>query len=384
MFRQLRSIVESTRGIVRDFEPLTVDGHGAVELVRLFGQLEHLAAAGKAYAAKRVDDTGAFRRSGERSGAHWLATTTGMTVGAAVRAIQTAQALGDLDETDEAFRDGALSETQASEIAAAAQKDPSSQRRLIETAKRGTVKRLKDRCRRVRASAEADDAAWAKRLHDARQLRQWTDADGAPNGMWRMAPDKGAEVKAAIDAETDLIFREARAAGCRDARDAYAADALHALVTRGPRKRTSATLVADEAAIVRGYVKAGERCEIEGIGPIPVTIARTMLADATVRTVTESGSELDHIDTGTRYIPTDLRRWLDTTYPTCGVEGCDADHGLEYDHVVPVSEGGPTTKDNLWRLCRYHHRLKTNERWRVRGEPHRWELVPPAESGPDP
>jgi hypothetical protein len=384
MFRELRSVVDSTRAIVRDFEPLTVDGDGAVELVALFGQLEHLAAAGKAYAAKRVDDTGAFRRSGERSGAHWLATKTGMTVGAAVRAIQTVEALDDLDETSEAFRAGALSETEASEIAAAAQKDPTSQRRLLETAKHGTVKRLKDGCRRVLASAEADDAAWAKRLHDSRRVRQWTDPDGAPSGMWRMTPDKGAEVKAAIDAETDLIFREARSVGCREPREAYAADALHALVTRGPRKRTSATLFADEAPIARGYVRQGERCEIPGIGPIPVAVARTMLADATVRTITGAGAELDDIDSGSRYIPADLRRWLDATYPTCGVEGCDADHSLEYDHVVPVEEGGPTTKDNLWRLCRYHHRLKTNGRWRVTGTPHQWRLQPPPDAGPDP
>jgi hypothetical protein len=202
--------------------------------------------------------------------------------------------------------------------------------------------------------------------------------------MWRMAPDKGAEVKAAIDAETDLIFREARAAGCRDSREAYAADALHALVTRGPRKKTSATLVADEAAIVRGFVHEGERCEIEGIGPIPVTIARQMLTDANIRTMTAAGSEFDDIDTGSRYIPADLRRWLDATYPTCGVEGCDVDHGLEYDHVVPVSEGGPTTKDNLWRLCRYHHQLKSNERWRVAGTTHAWHLEPPRDGGPDP
>ncbi len=137
----------------------------------------------------------------------------------------------------------------------------------------------------MRAAAETDDAAWAQRLHDTRSLRQWIDGDSAVCGSWRMSPDKGAEVKAALDAETDLIFREARAGGRPEARDAYASDALHALVTRGPRKATSAHLVCDETAIQRGHARKGERCEIAGVGPIPVTIARAMLASAKVRAV---------------------------------------------------------------------------------------------------
>jgi hypothetical protein len=385
VFDELRAAIATLEVVLRDFEPRTVDGDDAVTLVELFTSVEHLGAAGTAIAARRVHETGVYRDSGARSAGHWLAGKTGTTVGAAIRALDTAKALGGLTATDQAFRAGELSEAQAHEITAAATIDPESEERLLRTAKRTNLRALKDDARTVHASAR-DDAEWAQLLHDTRSVSTWTDRDAAVRADVRLAPDRGADFLAALAAETDLVFREARAAGCREPRTAYAADALVNLATRGPRRKTSATLIADESAVTRGHVVDGERCEIAGVGPIPVTIARAMLADANVRTTTVAGLELEGIDSGSRYLPADLRRWLDATYTSCGVEGCDADHGLEYDHVVPYAAGGPTTRDNLWRLCRYHHHLKTDERWRVTGTTHRWGLAPPecALVGPDP
>ena len=286
MFEELRSAIAGLDAMLRDFEPGALDAGQAVRAVKLFARVEHLGAAGKALAAGRVDATRAYRESGARSAGHWLANTTGVPVASAFRALETVDALSDLPVTAAAFRAGELSEAQAHEITGAARKDPTAEVELVAEAKRGgDLKGLKRRCRNVRAAAGADDAAWAQRLHAGRELRTWVDSDSAPCGMWRFAPDKGAEVNAALDAEIDLIIREARAAGGTESRDAYAADALHALVTRGPRKATSATLICDESPIERGYARRGERCEIPGIGPIPVTIARAMLADAKVRAI---------------------------------------------------------------------------------------------------
>jgi 5-methylcytosine-specific restriction endonuclease McrA len=68
---------------------------------------------------------------------------------------------------------------------------------------------------------------------------------------------------------------------------------------------------------------------------------------------------------------------LEQMYPTCAV--CDERHGLEIDHIIPVAEGGPTTKDNLTRLCRWHHMLKTIHGYRLVGGLGNWSLI-----GPDP
>jgi hypothetical protein len=365
MFEQVRSAVATLEVAVRDLDPSGVDGAGATRLVELFAWAEHLGAAGKALAAKRVDETGAYRASGERSAADWLAAKTGTNVGTAMRALQTVEALDGLPATSDAFRAGTLSEAQAHEITGAAAKDPSAETHLLAVAKRAKLKGLKDRCREVRAGSEADDAAWAQRLRDARSLRMWIEPDGAPAGMWRMAPDKGAAVKVALEAATDRIFKESYRAGIRESRDAYAADALYSLITRGPTKATAASLVVSE-----------DRCEIAGIGPIPRTIAAEMLAEAKVRALPLDNEDLPPYSTTSRYTPTWLTDWLDAKYPVCGTQGCDADLGLQYDHVVALEDGGRTEAKNLWRLCPRHHRLKTRGLWTVTGTTHDWNLRP--------
>jgi hypothetical protein len=102
-------------------------------------------------------------QSGHRSAAHWVAEATGETVGAAARTLQTARALEQLPDTDEAFRSGRLSEVQAAEVAGAASADPHTEAELLEAASSTSVKGLRDRCRQVRAGAESDDQAWARR-----------------------------------------------------------------------------------------------------------------------------------------------------------------------------------------------------------------------------
>ncbi len=248
---------------------------------------------------------------------------------------------------------------------------------MLRTAKSSTVKGLKDRCREVRAAAQPDDAAWARQLHEQRYLHKWTDLDGSYCGDFRLAPAAGARLFAALDAHEDRIFREARKAGRREPRDAYAADALVALMDDGPCKPVDVRLTADAIAIERGYVIEGETCEIAGRGAIPVTDARALMNDATITTMLRTGTEITTISSPERTIPAALRRWVETTYPVCGVAGCDVDRGLEIDHIIPVERHGPTEAPNLWRLCHQHHLLKTHCNWTVTGQPGTWDLRPP-------
>jgi hypothetical protein len=139
----------------------------------------------------------------------------------------------------------------------------------------------------------------------------------------------------------------------------------------------------DDAALDRGYAQPGERCEIDGVGPVPVTVVRRILSDARVVVVghDETG-DITSISSLSRTIPITLRRWVEEAYPCCGVDGCEDDWRLEIDHVVGVEDGGLTEKDNLWRLCRHHHQLKTYRGWRVVGPPGARTLVAPDD--PDP
>jgi hypothetical protein len=378
MFDRLRNAITTLERCARELQVECVDGVDAAELVAVVGRGERVCAAMKGLLATRVAETGVWRADGSRSAGHWLAERSGVTVGAAQQAIESARALQDLPATEEAFRAGELSSIQAAEIAAAAEADPSAEAQLLETARTTSVKGLRDECRQVRAGAQADDAAWAEQLVNSRRASEWYEPDGAYRADVRMAPDAGARFSAAWRAETDRIFEEARRAGRHEPRAAYAADALVRLVTDGPRKATATSLIVDAAAIPRGHTVAGERCELDGI-PIPVAVARRLLNDTSVSLLVRRDGELRAVGKAVRTIPAKLRRELNAAYPVCGVKGCANDRFLEIDHVVPISEGGLTTRQNTWRLCPHHHFLKHHWGWVVIGSPGEWDLVAPGD-----
>ncbi len=66
--------------------------------------------------------------------------------------------------------------------------------------------------------------------------------------------------------------------------------------------------------------------------------------------------------------------------PYCVVPGCGRSFGLEIDHIAEFALGGPTSLDNLCRLCRQHHALKTHHGYTIRGKPGAWEWVAPGAS----
>jgi hypothetical protein len=303
MFQEIRSAIDALAAVVRDLEPGVLDGPGATRLLELFVRGEHVCAAGKALAATRVDATGAHRVRGHRSAGELLAAVSGVTVGAAESTLRTAKRLEDLPATDAAFRAGELSELQAREVSYAASKDPAAEGALLGTAKRGRVKGLKEHCARVVAASIADDEAWARELHGRRAVYTWTE-HGAFRADVTLAPDRAAGFHAALEAETELLFREARSQGRREARAAYMADALANLVAHGPSKPIDARLNADATALERGHIIAGETCEIDGLGPIPVTTARQLLRDARVTLlVRDETDHISHVSSVTRPCP---------------------------------------------------------------------------------
>jgi hypothetical protein len=363
--------------ISQELDPGALEGRRAAELFDDAARAERLCTSIKSRLARRVEETKVWREGGHRSASHWVAEATGETVGAATRTLETARALEQLPDTDAAFRAGELSATQAAEITSAAGADPSAEAALLDTAAGTSVKGLKDYCREVRAGAEADDRAWARRLHLERRAYKWSDRDGAFRFNGRMAPDAGARFDSAWEAHIDRIFRDARRAGRHEPRAAYAADALVALATEGPCKPVEVRVTVDSAALARGHTKSGERCEITGVGPMPVTTARALLDDAAVTVMTKTGDDVTAVSSPKRTIPTKLRRALEARYPTCGVQTCANDQFLEIDHIVPLEAHGRTELDNLWRLCSHHHRLKTYAGWTVVGRNGDRDLVPP-------
>ncbi|MGH8947914.1 MAG: HNH endonuclease, partial [Acidimicrobiia bacterium] len=58
-----------------------------------------------------------------------------------------------------------------------------------------------------------------------------------------------------------------------------------------------------------------------------------------------------------RVIPNRLRRFILHRDGGCTADGCNSRYRIEVHHVVPWSEGGPTTPENLTSLCWFHHHV---------------------------
>ena len=121
----------------------------------------------------------------------------------------------------------------------------------------------------------------------------------------------------------------------------------------------------DERAYRRGHAHEGEVCHIIGGGPIPVSVAREIAKDAFLKVVLHDGVEIKQVAHLGRHRPAELETALGLGAPpdfagvTCCEPGCERRYGLEWDHVDPVANQGPTSFENLAARCYPHHREKT-------------------------
>ncbi|HEV2906923.1 MAG TPA: DUF222 domain-containing protein, partial [Actinomycetota bacterium] len=365
MFETLGEIGREIRDIVSWIRRQHLDPREAISLLTEIGQIENSCAAARVLLSRRIAESTLWQDKGERSAAHFVARATRATVAKAVETLETAKHLEELPSTTEAFQEGRVSETQAKEIASAASMNPSSEQTLLETARTGDVIALRDACRRVRHAAVPDELARYEAIHRSRYLRSWSDHDGAFRLDAKLTPDAGATVMAALEPHRRNVFEEARHAGRREQPEAYLADALVALAHAADSKEASGPKAmvqvrVDHAALIRGHRNGDEVCEIDGIGPIPVATARALSSDAILSAVLTKGADVKAVAHLGRTIPARLRTALQARDTECAVPGCHNRHRLEIDHIEPFAEGGPTSLDNLVRLCRPHHHMKTN------------------------
>src|SRR5438552_2220271 len=330
---ELQATVATQRAILAALEPGCLSGPDALRLLEVITEGERVLAAGRTLVAKRVEESNVWRASGERSAAHFIAHKTGTSVGRTQAGLETAERLAALPATAEAFRSGTLSEVQAEAIASAAALNPNEERPLLKRSERDTFKQLRDACRRVRHAVTDERARYAA-IRAERHLRTWTDGEGAFCGAFRTTPDAGARMLVALDAEIDRVFKGARREGRREPHQAYAVDALEALVCGGgggatrARPKAEIRVVVDHQALLRGHTVAGEACEIEGLGPVPVAVVESWKHDAYLRLIVTDGIDVKALTRRSRYVDAHQDAALAVRDRRCVITGCDVDWRL--------------------------------------------------------
>jgi len=376
------------RCAVRDLDPASLTPAEAREQLDWFTEIERLAAAGKTILAARAVEDEPWRWSGQRDGAAWLATRTDCTIGEARAVLNTAERLPRAPAAGAVFRRGELSVAKADQILTATAIAPDAEARLLDAAAHGSLKRVRDESAKVRAAADPDPAATHARIHRNRMWRRWTDADGSRCGLYRVTPEVGAMIEAAAQPFVDAVVDDARRTGNDDAYDALAADGLGAMArhqlegdasepptARGARgrkrlrNRRELIALVDLAALRRGHAHPGERCEIAGVGPVPVDVARDVFGDALLRIVVRDGADVKTVvHTGRTASAVQETAVLVQQDGCCGIPYCDQP-ATEIDHGAGFRVSGPVALGDLIGACGHHHDQKTNHGYTWRRDP---------------
>ena len=396
MAESLVVLAQAFRAALVSFQPELHSGEDCAMVVEELALVEKLSAVTRVDAALHVKECGTHEERGFADVSDWMARATGSTAGSAKAALETAAALESQPEVRAALEAGELSFAQARELVRTEAAVPGSTAGLLEIARTGSLRTLRDqaRDRRVRA---IDPEELHARQHAAMSHRHWINALGNVAYAGELPPEIGIPFTTILDAETDRLWLKAHedakqhggavnqelahdgAAGPAGSsgnkvelrRSALAAQAfvqmLEAGGGKGKVKRADLVIVCDLKAWRRGHAHDGEPCHIIGGGPIPVSLAQEVGRDAFLKAVLHTGTELHTIAHFGRRYPAVLRTGLDLGAPpefngnVCAAPGCDRTYHLQDDHIDPVANGGLTTYSNSQPLCPHDHRFKTEQ-----------------------
>ncbi len=357
------------------FEPGLFSGADCAVVAEELAVTEKACATARLLAVARAAQAGAHRERGFKDGAAWLARQSGTTGTQAREALQTAQRLEDCPDTKQALLAGDISLQQAHEITRAESEIQGAEAELLAVARGSDLSQVRDHARQHR-QAHVDPVALRSRQFQLREFRHWQDRDGMIRFAGGLPPETGLQFVRRVEAAAVRRRRAARAKGYTSERfEAHAADALAELVagagapaggegTKRP-ERAELVLVCDLFAWRRGHTHPGETCHIIGGGPIPVKVAKELAQDAFVKAVLHDGINIHIIKHLGRHLPAPLRTALDLG-PVPEFTGrectdCGSRWGLQYDHVNPVANQGPTEYTNLKARCYKDHQIKTEK-----------------------
>lgn len=352
---------------------------------------------------RRFDEGQGWGDTGALSCAHWLTWRIGLGVGAAREYVGVAKALGRLPLVDEALRCGQVSYSKVRALTRRA--TPENEATLLEWARSSSGAQLEKVLAKYRyvlrigGHIPVDD-------QDFRFVRQSRTPTGMVRVTAQLLPEEAEILKKALEIARERASAQRDGAAAEEAAEISAEISEDEFVPAGlgtqrwqpppdnlpdgiragraeNASRVDGLLWLAEAVLAGqvGEPPAGHPVEIvvhtdapqggAGDGALedghrvePETTAR-LFCDASVVELVEdeAGTPLD-VGRRTRTISTPMRRALQARDGGCRFPGCTHKR-TDGHHIVPWSEGGATSLENLVSLCRRHHRFVHEGGWTI-------------------
>ena len=350
------------------------DGETVVALHRTLARVEAVTArATAAWDAER-----GWAADGAKSGAAWLAWRTRLPQGTAKRMLRLGRAMRQLPHAAAAWLAGEIAGAHVSRLAAARNE------RTAEAMERDEAM-LVEEARKLRFSAfQRVVAYWeqhadpdgaerdAQRLVDGRRCDVSATFQGAVVGDFVLDPIGGAIVTSELQRIEDVFFK----ADWAEAKERLGRDPLVVELARTPKQRRADALVemavrsrtapeggrrpAPLFSVLVGYETfAGRICELaNGTVVTPGSLVPYLSEAEVERVVFDGPSRVIDVGETRRFFTGGTRRSVEVRDQACFHDTCEERDHLQVDHIVPASEGGPTTQANGRLACGFHNRQR--------------------------
>ena len=314
-----------------------------------------------------------------RSTAFWLNWHCGISVRTAQEQVRIGRALLDYPRISGAMCSGRLSYSKVRAITRVV--TPETEETLIDLASAVPASQIE----RVVAGRKRVNVPENATAHKAQHVDAYCDEDGSLVGMFRLDPDEGAALLAALTLGKEILRDQKRSAERsgvaeepKQDRDDCSPEPLRPMVSNADAMAlmVETMLAADHHKDISRHERTlvvvhldGEKAHLhEGPNLSPET-AKRMSCDACVCGVLMRDN-LEILDLGrTQRLPNRAqRRALMARDGGCRFPGCTERRYVEAHHVQHWIDGGPTDLDNLLLLCWLHHHAVHEGGFRMRFE----------------
>jgi hypothetical protein len=372
----MRSVLATSASAIQAIAATPVFGLDATDLkfsaIELQRQIDQLTSQ-QARVMFEADRTSAWKGSGARSMADWLAGKTKTSYGAAKKKQALGKAMNDSPDLKDAVDKGEVTPDAADQLLDAIENPPegADPGDLIEACKGATPSEARDAAEKWRETyrAETEEQAEARRFAN-RGLRSTPAIDGQIT-ITVTAPEVHARQ---VLSACSFLGGEPSATDTRTTAQRMCdgllllADAFAKGEVRGGREQPTILITIDADAFAGntdepGVTSFGDR--------VPAHVVRMLAENAILRRVVIAGSVVLDMGRQVRRATHDQYLALVARDGGCRLPECSIPASwCEVDHLVDDIFGGPTDLSNLVLWCSYHHHLRHLPGAKVIGDAH--------------